>query len=162
MAKKTRQNAIRVTSELFELGRKMMSNRGAENVSEHVRGLILLDAAHYSPELLAGHDLPRWITKDKRFGAKGASQVAENMVAVATAAKSTTQGANDTQTAAGELARMAPVCKRSFPVSSLTIAQHPPDLSVPARRRNRPTMRIWRAGRRLNPRSPLGCSKVTG
>jgi hypothetical protein len=107
MAKKTRQNAIRVTSELFELGRKMMSNRGAENVSEYVRGLILLDAAHYSPELLAGHDLPGWITKDKRFGAKGASQVAENMVAVATAAKSTTQGANDTQTAAGELARMA-------------------------------------------------------
>jgi hypothetical protein len=26
-----------------------------------------LDAAHYSPELLAGHDLPGWITRDKRF-----------------------------------------------------------------------------------------------
>jgi methyl-accepting chemotaxis protein len=33
--------------------------------------------------------------------------VAENIVAVAQAAKSTTQGASDTQTAAGELARMA-------------------------------------------------------
>ncbi len=33
--------------------------------------------------------------------------MAENIVAVAQAAKSTTQGANDTQTAAGELARMA-------------------------------------------------------
>jgi methyl-accepting chemotaxis protein len=39
--------------------------------------------------------------------AKGSTQIAENVVAVATAAKSTTQGANDTQTAAGELARMA-------------------------------------------------------
>jgi hypothetical protein len=40
-------------------------------------------------------------------GAKGASQVAENIVSVAQAAKSTTQGANDTKTAAGELTRMA-------------------------------------------------------
>jgi hypothetical protein len=67
MGKKTRQNAIRVTSELFELGRMMMSSRGAQNFSEYVRGLILLDAAQYSPELLAGHDLPGWITRDKRF-----------------------------------------------------------------------------------------------
>jgi hypothetical protein len=67
MGKKTRQNAIRVSSELFELGRKMMSNRGAENFSDYVRGLILLDAAHHSPELLAGHDLPGWITRDERF-----------------------------------------------------------------------------------------------
>ncbi len=67
MAKKTRQNAIRVTSELFELGRKMMTHRGAENFSEYIRGLILLDAVHRSPELLAGHDLPGWITRDKRF-----------------------------------------------------------------------------------------------
>ncbi len=67
MGKKTRQNAIRVTSELFELGRMMMSRRSAGNFSEYVRGLILLDAAHHSPELLAGHDLPVWITRDKRF-----------------------------------------------------------------------------------------------
>jgi len=67
MGKKTRQNAIRVSSELFELGRMMMSRRSAGNFSEYVRGLILLDAAHHSPELLAGHDLPGWITKDKRF-----------------------------------------------------------------------------------------------
>jgi hypothetical protein len=33
--------------------------------------------------------------------------VAENIVAVAQAAKSTTEGANDTQTASGELSRMA-------------------------------------------------------
>ncbi len=45
MAKKTRQDAIRVSSGLFELGRKMMSSRGAETFSEYVRGLILLDAA---------------------------------------------------------------------------------------------------------------------
>lgn len=69
MGEKTRQNAIRVTSELFELGRMMMSSRGAENFSEYVRGLILLDAAHHSPELLAGHDLPGWITRDERFEA---------------------------------------------------------------------------------------------
>jgi methyl-accepting chemotaxis protein len=47
------------------------------------------------------------IARNVQEGAKGGSQVAENIVAVATAAKSTTQGANDTQTAAGELARMA-------------------------------------------------------
>jgi hypothetical protein len=67
MAKKTRQNAIRVTSELFELGRKMMSIRGAENFSEYIRGLMLLDAANHSPDLPAGIDLPGWITRDKRF-----------------------------------------------------------------------------------------------
>ena len=47
------------------------------------------------------------ISRNVQEGAKGGAQVAENIVAVATAAKSTTQGANDTQTAAGELARMA-------------------------------------------------------
>ncbi len=47
------------------------------------------------------------ITRNVQEGAKGGSQVAENIVAVAQAAKSTTQGANDTQTAAAELARMA-------------------------------------------------------
>ena len=67
MGKQTRQNAIWVTSELFELGRLMRSIRGAENFAEYVRGLILRDAAHHSPELLAGHDLPGWITRDKRF-----------------------------------------------------------------------------------------------
>ena len=39
--------------------------------------------------------------------ARGAPQVAETIVAVAHAAKSTTQGASDTQTALGELAPMA-------------------------------------------------------
>ena len=67
MGKKIRQSAIRVSGELFDLGRKMMSNRSAENFSEYVRGLILLDAAHQSPNLLVGHDLPGWITRDKRF-----------------------------------------------------------------------------------------------
>jgi methyl-accepting chemotaxis protein len=47
------------------------------------------------------------IARNVQEGAKGGAQVTENIVAVATAAKSTTQGANDTQTAAGELARMA-------------------------------------------------------
>jgi hypothetical protein len=47
------------------------------------------------------------IARNVQEGAKGGSQVAENIVAVAQAAKSTRQGANDTQTAAGELARMA-------------------------------------------------------
>ncbi len=47
------------------------------------------------------------ISRNVQEGAKGGAQVAENIVAVAQAAKSTTQGANDTQTAAGELARMA-------------------------------------------------------
>jgi len=47
------------------------------------------------------------ITRNVQEAAKGGSQVAENIVAVAQAAKSTTQGASDTQTAAGELARMA-------------------------------------------------------
>jgi len=67
MAKKTRQNAIRVSAELFELGRRMMSARGAENFSEYVRGLLLLDAVQYSRGLLYGHDLPGWVTQDKRF-----------------------------------------------------------------------------------------------
>jgi methyl-accepting chemotaxis protein len=47
------------------------------------------------------------ISRNVQEGAKGGAQVAENIGAVAQAAKSTTQGANDTQTAAGELARMA-------------------------------------------------------
>jgi len=67
MGKKIRQSAIRVSGELFDLGRKMMSSRSAENFSEYVRGLILLDAAHHSPDLLVGHDLPGWLTRDKRF-----------------------------------------------------------------------------------------------
>lgn len=67
MEKKIRKNVIRVSGELFELGRKMMSSRCAQNFSEYVRGLILLDAAHQSPNLLVGHDLPGWITRDKRF-----------------------------------------------------------------------------------------------
>jgi hypothetical protein len=67
MAKKTRQNAIRVSSDLFELGRKMMCMRGAENFSEYVRGLLLLDAVNYSRDLPLGHDIPGWVTKDNRF-----------------------------------------------------------------------------------------------
>jgi methyl-accepting chemotaxis protein len=47
------------------------------------------------------------IARNVQEGARGGSQVAENIVAVAQAAKSTTQGAGDTQTAAGELGRMA-------------------------------------------------------
>ena len=70
MAKKTRQNVIRVSSELFDLGRKMMAKRGAENFSDYVRGLLLLDAADDSAELLFGHDLPGWVTGDRRFGEK--------------------------------------------------------------------------------------------
>jgi hypothetical protein len=67
MAKKTKQNALRLSSELFELGRKMMSRRGAETFSDYVRGLLLLDAADQSLELLLGHDFPAWLTKDRRF-----------------------------------------------------------------------------------------------
>jgi hypothetical protein len=69
MAKKTCQNAIRVSSELFDLGRTMMSRRGAENFSDYVRGLLLLDAIHHSPDLVFGHDVPGWVTRDKRFEA---------------------------------------------------------------------------------------------
>jgi hypothetical protein len=58
MAKKTKQNAIRLSSELFELGRKTMSRRGAETFSDYVRGLLLLDAADQSIELLFGHNFP--------------------------------------------------------------------------------------------------------
>ncbi len=47
------------------------------------------------------------IARNVQEGARGSAQVAENIVAVAQAAKSTTQGANDTQTAAAELALMA-------------------------------------------------------
>lgn len=67
MAKKTRQNAIRVSSELFELGRSMTLTRGAGNFSEYVRGLLLLDAIRHSPDLVFGHDVPGWVTRDKRF-----------------------------------------------------------------------------------------------
>jgi hypothetical protein len=67
MEKKTKQNVVRVSNELFELGRKMAARRGAKNFSEYVRGLILLDAADASPDLVFGHDLPGWITRDKRF-----------------------------------------------------------------------------------------------
>jgi hypothetical protein len=54
-------------SDLFDLARRLMSGRGAENFSEYLRGLILLDAAHDSPDLIIGHDLPGWITRDGRF-----------------------------------------------------------------------------------------------
>jgi len=86
MRKKMIQNAIRVSSEFFDLERKMMSNRCAESFSAYIRGLVLLDAAYLSPDLLVGHDLPGWITRDKRFeeyfltrndhaGEKGASKM---------------------------------------------------------------------------------------
>ena len=52
------------------------------------------------------------IARNVGEAAKGSSQIAENVVAVATAAKSTTQGANDVQTASGELARMAAELQR--------------------------------------------------
>ncbi|HMD97486.1 MAG TPA: hypothetical protein VKM93_09195 [Terriglobia bacterium] len=67
MEKKTKQNVVRVSNELFELGREMAARRGAKNFSEYVRGLILLDAADISPDLVFGHDLPGWTTRDKRF-----------------------------------------------------------------------------------------------
>ncbi len=67
MEKKTKQNVVRVSNELFELGREMAARRGAKNFSEYVRGLILLDAADVSPDLVFGHDLPGWTTRDKRF-----------------------------------------------------------------------------------------------
>jgi len=69
MEKKTKQNVVRVSNELFELGRAMSTQRGAKNFSEYVRGLILLDAADASPDLVFGHDLPGWTTRDKRFEA---------------------------------------------------------------------------------------------
>jgi len=47
------------------------------------------------------------ISRNVQEGAKGGAQVAENIVAVAQAAKNTTQAASDTQTAAAELTRMA-------------------------------------------------------
>jgi methyl-accepting chemotaxis protein len=47
------------------------------------------------------------MARNVQEGAKGGSLVAENIVAVAQVAKSTAQGANDTQTASGELAHMA-------------------------------------------------------
>jgi hypothetical protein len=53
----------------FELGREMAVRRGAKNFSEYVQGLILLDAADVSPDLVFGHDLPGWTTRDKRFEA---------------------------------------------------------------------------------------------
>jgi len=65
--KKTRQNVVRVSNELFELGKEMSLRRGAKNFSEYLRGLILLDAAEVSPNSLFGHDLPGWTTRDKRF-----------------------------------------------------------------------------------------------
>jgi hypothetical protein len=67
MEKKTKQNVVRVSNELFELGREMAARRNAKNFSEYVRGLILLDAADHSPDLVFGHDLPGWTTRDKRF-----------------------------------------------------------------------------------------------
>jgi len=67
MEKKTKQNVVRVSNELFQLGREMAARRGAKNFSEYVRGLILLDAADVSPDLVFGHDLPGWTTRDKRF-----------------------------------------------------------------------------------------------
>ena len=45
----------------------MRSSRGAKNLSECVRGLILLHAAHRLPELLAGPNLPEWINRDKKL-----------------------------------------------------------------------------------------------
>jgi hypothetical protein len=69
MEKKTKQNVVRVSNELFELGREMAARRGAKNFSEYVRGLILLDAADVSRDLVFGHDLPGWITRDRRFEA---------------------------------------------------------------------------------------------
>jgi uncharacterized phage infection (PIP) family protein YhgE len=47
------------------------------------------------------------IARNVQEAASGGGQVAENIVAVAQAAKGTTQGANDARTASGELARMA-------------------------------------------------------
>jgi len=67
MEKKTKQNVVRVSNELFDLGREMAVRRGAKNFSEYVRGLILLDATDVSPDLVFGHDLPGWTTRDKRF-----------------------------------------------------------------------------------------------
>jgi methyl-accepting chemotaxis protein len=52
------------------------------------------------------------IARNVQEAARGGSQVAENIVAAAHAAKSTTQGASDTQTASGELAHMAAELQR--------------------------------------------------
>ena len=52
------------------------------------------------------------ITRNVGEAAKGSSQIVENIVSVATAAKSTTEGATNTQVAAQELARMAAELQR--------------------------------------------------
>jgi uncharacterized phage infection (PIP) family protein YhgE len=52
------------------------------------------------------------IARNVGEAAKGSSQIAENIVAVATAAKGTTEGTTDTQKAAQELARMAAELQR--------------------------------------------------
>ena len=46
-------------------------------------------------------------TRNISEAARGSSEIAENIIAVATAAKNTTQGAENTKTAAGELSHMA-------------------------------------------------------
>lgn len=65
--KKTVQVAIRFSAEMLKMAGDMMSRRKAESFPDYVRGLILLDAADIDPDLAMGHDIPGWMTKDKRY-----------------------------------------------------------------------------------------------
>jgi methyl-accepting chemotaxis protein len=47
------------------------------------------------------------ISRNVAEAARGSTEIAQNIVGVATAAKSTTEGANNTQTSSDELSRMA-------------------------------------------------------
>lgn len=58
---------IKVEQQIFDLAHTVARVRRAKNLSDYVRGLVLLDAMELAPNLICAYGLPGWITLDRRF-----------------------------------------------------------------------------------------------
>lgn len=72
--KKPVQIAIRFSDAMLKVTDKVMARRKVGSLPDYLRGLILLDAGDHDPHLIAGQDVPAWVTRDRRY--RGAMKAA--------------------------------------------------------------------------------------
>lgn len=65
--KLSKQVAIRYSDDMLKLMKKLMAHRKAPSIPDYLRGLILLDASQHDGNLIAGHGIPGWLTRDERY-----------------------------------------------------------------------------------------------
>lgn len=65
--KKSVQVVMRFSEEMLKILQKMAAQRKAATVSDYVRGLVLIDAGREDVDRIIGHDVPAWVTTDRRY-----------------------------------------------------------------------------------------------